>query len=415
VKRGKIGTKKGKSIPLVFSFYNQLATPFITGNFKLYKSFAVNSIILLLPGVISSVLLFFLSANKIVHNAEIVVFVLNLLQLQMLGITIVKYGIDQVILSKLQPGSSIVVKQLFFRRVLPLVLIFASVIGFLKGWNYAVYFACSLPLEVFSIIVTVELNVTGKYRSASFLTLMGYPLVLGTISGLALFSLPQANTLFIVFLFSSFLRFALSRYLRNSKARQDIAILSYHIPLQQVGNFLMFRSDQLLIAAGLCLTIFAPMYSISKYLFLAKFPEVICGVVAGLGPIIYKKFADNTRFSIFSLLSNKLFILFSLALFIVQILSIILFPQIIPFSQFLLCLPFLLATLLILPSNLVTYVLLKTNKLSEISRLNFVGAIAGISVFIVAFLFHSAITLSLIVPVQLACYTFLVKPKAGKT
>lgn len=287
-----------------------------------FISEGINSFILLVPGAFTSLLIFLLSSNKLLpHQEEITVFILNLLQIQMLGITIAKYGADQVILSKLTANNHARVNEFYLKRVLPLALIFSIVVAYLKGGIYFPYFLFLLPMEVFSVVTAIELSISRKFTKASLVTLLGYPLTLTILFFIGYSQTLSENTVFAIFFISSVLKFIVCLILRNRGKEEDIVIMSYLLPLQQVGNFLMFRLDQLIIASGLFGFLFINQLSVNNYLFLAKFPEVTSGIIVALAPIVYKKLGDKEAFSIKNLLSNKLLLIISGLAFLMQILT----------------------------------------------------------------------------------------------
>ncbi len=297
----------------------------------------------------------------------------------MLGITIAKYGTDQVVLSKLKPDNFIALRLLYRNRVVPLILIFCLITGFIKSFIYALYFLPVLPMEVFSVIVSVELNISRKYTKAALIVFFGYPLILTLVFILGMFHRITEHGVFIVFLVSSLLRFMTALLARNKVAEEDIAITSYLLPLQQVGNYIMFRMDQVIIAGGLSAAFFIKEFSVTQYLFLAKFPDLSSGIIVGLAPILYKKLGDHSRFSIRDLLRDKNFRGISLTLFLAQIVAYTFFLKLKqPGHGILIYFPFLLSTLLILPANLITYVLLKSNDVKKINMLNLVAILAGL-------------------------------------
>lgn len=373
-----------------------------------FLSEGLNSLILLVPGALTSLLIFVLSSNKLLpHQQTVTVFVLNLLQIQMLGITVAKYGVDQIILSKLNRNNRISIKQFYSKRVIPLSIIFSIGIAYLKGISYLLYFVLLLPMEVFSIVTAIELSISRKFTSSSFITILGYPFILILIWLVNIFQPLTEEKIFTLFFTGSIIKFMAAILLRNKGKKEDIAILSFLLPLQQVGNFVMFRLDQLLIASGLFGALFLNDLSVSKYLFLAKFPEVASGIIVALAPIVYKKLGDKEHFSITMLFKNKHLLFYAASIFVVQIIVYIIFLQSQQASAFLIYLPFILTTLLILPANLVTYVLLKHSDIIKINFLNIVSCIAGTLILCISLLLHNAAIFCYIIPIILLCYLLL--------
>lgn len=371
-----------------------------------YNATATNFFLLLLPGAISSILIFLISANRLFpNNKDYTLSLLNFYQLQMLGITIAKYGIDQIVIARLKPNDHTNTNTFFKHRVFPLALLFCIIIGFIKGWIYAAFLALIIPMEVFSILITVEWSISNRIKLTSLLTILGNPLafILAFIAYKQ--NLLSVDIMFACFLISSFIRIILAFIYRNKGAATGIAILSYHVPLQQVGNYFMFRADQVIIAMGLGISFFVNRSLITQYLFFAKFPEVASGVIVTLAPILYRRLGDQTEASLQKLFKDKLFLLISISICICQlIVSLFLFRQHAVHNDVLLFLPFVLSSLLILPANLVTYVLFKKAQVFKINILNLISCIIGLLIFGLVLLCNNIYIFSLIVPVQLLIY-----------
>jgi hypothetical protein len=374
-----------------------------------YNKSAIDSFLLLFPGALSAFLIFLIASNRLFpNNKDCGLFLLNLFQLQMLGITIVKFGIDQIIISRLKPGNRSIIDVFFKQRVFPLTVLFCIIIGFIKSWMYAVFFALVLPMEVLYILVSVELSISNRIKLSFILTLVGYPLtfILAYIAYTQ--NILSVNIIFACFFVTSFIKMVLSFVFRNKGPKEGIAILSYTIPLQQIGNYFMFRFDQLIIALGLSISFFSNKPLIMYYLFLAKFTEVATGVIVSLAPILYRKLGDQTEASLKKLFANKYFLLISCCICIDQILvSLFLFKPPNRNNDILLFLPFLLSSLLILPANLITYNLLKKAAVQKINRLNFISCFIGLCVFGLVLISNNIYIFSLIVPIQLLVYVIL--------
>jgi hypothetical protein len=380
---------------------------------KIWSSYietAVNFFLLLLPGAISALLIFFISSNKLFSgDKDYTLSLLNFYQLQMLGITVAKYGIDQMVISRLQPGNRTDTNTFFIQRVLPLTLVFCIVIGFIKGWIYAAFLALIIPMEIMSILVSVEWSVSNRVKFTSLLTLLGNPLAFILTYIVHKQNLLSVNLMFACFLFSSLIRITLALLFRNKGSKTKIAILSYHVPLQQIGNYFMFRLDQVIIAMSLGISFFNNKSLITHYLFLAKFPEVASGVIVTLAPILYRHLGDQAEVSLKKLFNDKLFLLISLCICICQFaVSFFLFKPGTD-NDVLLFLPFVLSSLLILPANLVTYILLKKAEVPKINILNFMSCAVGLVVLGLVFLCNNVYIFSLIVPVQLLVYIIFFK------
>ncbi|UAY52242.1 hypothetical protein [Ferruginibacter albus] len=379
-------------------------------NVQGYTKTAIDSFLLLFPGALSALLIFLVSSNRLLpSDKESTIFLLNFIQLQWLGITIAKYGIDQMILARLQPNNTTQFSAFIKQRIIPLTIAYCIVIGLIKGPTYASALAITIAMEAITIAISTELSISNRIKNSALLTLLGNPLVFILIFIAYNIHQLSINVIFICSVLSSLVRILLAFLFRNKGEKQAIALLSYHVPLQQIGNFIMFRLDQLLIAVSLTGMVFLADTSLkSYYLFLAKFPEVASGVIVSLAPILYRKLGDETNASIGNLLKHKLFIVLSAGIIICQLLiSFYIFKQKDITNDWLLFIPFVISSLLILPVNLVTYVLFKEGIISKINLLNLMSCVIGVGFFLLSFLFKSIYIFSLIVPVQLLVYVVL--------
>jgi hypothetical protein len=371
-----------------------------------YRKAVVNSFLLLLPGAISSLLIFFIASNRLFPNdKDHTLSLLNFYQLQMLGITVAKYGIDQMVISRLNPNHQTNTNAFFTQRVFPLTLLFCIVIGFIKGWVYAAFLALILPMEVMSILISVEWSVSNKIKFTSILTLLGNPLAFILIYLVYKKNLQSVNIMFACFLLSSLIRITLALFFRNKGSKTEIAILSYNVPLQQIGNYFMFRFDQVVIAMSLGIAFLGNKLLMGQYLFLAKFPEVASGVIVSLAPLLYRQLGNQVVTSLKNLFKNRIFLLMSICICICQLaVTFFVFKPRNMDNNILLFVPFVISSLLVLPTNMVTYFLLKKAAIAKINILNLISCITGVIILFISLLCANVYLFSLVVPMQLLIY-----------
>ncbi len=365
---------------------------------------------MLVPGLLYATLSLILSSNRLFSDkTATTLFLLNVLQLLNFGVTIAKYAADQMLLSKLHPGESAMLGTFFVKRVLPLSLIYCAVLAYTNSWLTALFLMCCIPVEVFVIIVILELNITKKYSQSLMLNIIGYPLILITYIVLSLFFNLQHFQILLVMIVSSAIKCLIALKLRNKKdGRDDVLILSPYVPVQQAGNYVLFKADQLIIATNLIPSFFFNFTLPGDYLFYSKFTEVFSGVATSLSPILAKhgKAADGS-ISAKPLFKNKLFVLICLGSVLFQILVTLLVIKKIDSTHLMLLVPFVLVTLLIVPVNMLNYEYYRTNSLRKSTFINFFTfAIAAILV-LVNLIFKSPVLFASIVAVQLIVFLFL--------
>jgi hypothetical protein len=142
-------------------------------------SFFKNSFLLLIPGVITSLLIVFISSGRWSFlSRENATWLIQIIHLQMLGITICKFGADQIGFALLQNNlnEGIEVRSLFIKRSLPLAIIFGLVISYFTNVITAFCLLISILFEVFNIITIVEHSALRNFKKSFFTTISWLPL-----------------------------------------------------------------------------------------------------------------------------------------------------------------------------------------------------------------------------------------------
>lgn len=334
---------------------------------------------------------------------------LNISQLLSLGITISKYAADQMVLSRLNPGEKAATRVFFFKRVLPLALLFSIFLFYSNGMSTAAALFVCMPLEVFTMIVILELNVSGKYLTTLKINILGYPLIFTLyIAGLHFFHLQQYQIL-LIFIFSSCLRILAAFYYRSAKVLQeDVLVKSAYVPLQQAGNYLLFKSDQVMIASNLLQTSVFRFSLPVDYLFFSKFSEVFSGIATSLGPILAKfKKNESEQISMKPLLRNRSFLAINLLAVLVRVAVSLLLLQNLDLLHLSMLIPFTLVTILIVPVNIINYELYRRNDLHISNQHNFICLLLGLILLFTSVFFKSPLFFACMVPLQLLTYILL--------
>jgi hypothetical protein len=134
--------------------------------------------LLLVPGFLYAILSLLISGNIIFfENRSANLFLLNIAQLLSFGVTVAKYASDQMILAKLHPGEYLSLGYFFTKRVIPISILFCVFLFTTYELNTVLVLLFCIPIEVFVIIVVLEMNISRKYFKSLVLNLAGYPLV----------------------------------------------------------------------------------------------------------------------------------------------------------------------------------------------------------------------------------------------
>lgn len=366
--------------------------------------------LLLVPGFINAVLVLLLSSNRLFPDKGHITFLLlNISQLLSLGITISKYAADQMVLSRLHPGEKAATRHFFFKRVLPLALLFCIFLFYSNGLLTAAALFVCMPLEVFTMIVILELNVHGKYFSSLKINMLGYPLIFTMyIVVMHFFQLEQYQIL-LIFIFSSCLRILTALYYRRAKIlKDDTLVTSAYVPLQQAGNYLLFKSDQVIIASNLLQTSFFKFTLPLDYLFYSKFSEVFSGIATSLGPILAKfRKSESKEISMQPLLNNRYFLGINVLAVVVRVAVSLILLQKLDLLHLSMLIPFTLVTILIVPVNIINYELYRRNDLHISNQHNFICLLLGVILLFIGVFFKSPLIFACMVPLQLLTYIML--------
>lgn len=314
-----------------------------------------------------------------------------------------------MILSKLNRDERTEVKSFFLTRVLPLALLFSIFLFYSNGLLIAAALFICIPLEVYIIIVILELNVSGKYFTTLKINLLGYPLIFVIYIIASNFFYLQQFQILLIFIGSSFLRLLTALNYRNSKTvRRDVLLVSPKVPLQQAGNYMLFKVDQVIIASALLQMPFFRLPLPGDYLFYSKFSEIFSGIATSLGPVLAKSKKNNSpEISVKPLLKNKIFIKLNVAAVLVRVIFSLLLLKTLDSLHLLMLIPFTLATLLIIPVNMINYELYRKNSLQHSNKYNFICLLSSTVLLLASCIFKSAFLFAWIVPFQLSLFIVL--------
>ena len=381
-----------------------------SGDSILNADFIKNGFLLLVPGLLSSLAIVFISSGKWYYiPKDVSLKLLQLIQFQMLGLTICKFGIDQTGFALLykQPGSTLLIKDLFLKRVIPLAIVYSVVISFFVGYLPALVLCVNLCLEVFSLVVIAELNIAKGFKKISIIMLGGYPLLFAILLSYSLFQIPSIVAICIVFLAASIFKATASYHLRFKSETSVLPILDVYVMFQQFLNYMLFRGDQILIFSALFSAFWFSdnNFSRSSLVYLTKYPELINGLLTAVWvlylPQLTKDFVSS--FKLF-LRNNKLF----LFVLITGILSVGIFHYFFGHISYqhpiLLYAIFFLNIILGIPVNMVTFHLFKEGRVNKIVQISISSLLIGLLLFFISFYFKNSWVFVSIVPCQLLLY-----------
>lgn len=381
-----------------------------SGDSILNAAFIKNGFLLLIPGLLSSLAIVLISSGKWHFiPKEVSLRLLQLIQFQMLGLTICKFGIDQTGFALLykQPGSNLLIKDLFTKRVIPLAILYSIVISFFVGYLSAIVLCINLSLEVFALVVIAELNIAKGFKKISIIMLGGYPFLFAIVLSYSLFETPSFVTICVVFLTASVLKFIVSYRLRFKSETFVLPILDVYVVYQQFLNYVLFRGDQILIFSALFSAFWFSdnNFSRSSLVYLTKYPELINGLLTAVWVLYLPQLTKDFTSSFKLFLGNNKLFLFVLIAGICSV-GIIhyLFGHISYWHPILLYTIFFLNIVLGIPVNMVTFHLLKEGRVKKIVQISVSSLLIGLLLFFISFYFQNSWFFVSIVPCQLLMY-----------
>lgn len=213
----------------------------------------------------------------------------------------------------------------------------------------------------------------------------------------------------IFFAIMAGIKVLLALKLRNKgQPAVNVLVRSAYVPVQQAGNYLLFKSDQLIIAGNLIPSAFFNYSLPGDYLFYSKFTEVFSGVATSLGPFIAGTIGkESFSISFRKLLVGKYFLVSLFGALLIQTGLTILLLKTVDSLHLMLLIPYLLVTLLIVPVNRINYEFYRANHLRQSSFISLVSL--GISAILLSvnYYFQSVVLFAWTVPLQMAAFILL--------
>lgn len=380
-------------------------------NFK--KS--IYSIFKLLGSGLFTTIGFVILASGRVHTIDddISLFVLIFVQFQMIGLTISKFGLDNLILANYISDNNYKIDPVEYIKKfgIYLILLFCIIAYFTFNLQSSFFLFFLLIFDTFSILSLIQISARGNYNSILISNFLSYPLFFLLFFGISLiYSLTKTQILFLLVFcsvlraFSSFYNFKFINQ-PNSKI-----IFNYKIGLQQILNYVIFKTDQIIFSFGLisALVFNYNDLDLKKFIFLSKFPEIVSGVMVSLAVLYSPSLYINSKEKFLYLISRyKFFILLatlfaSLGIFFYSFLwngdDII--------SVYLL-LPYLVHVLLIIVVNMITLGFLMDQKINNLIKNLIISITTGVITLLIVALFKISNGILWAIPIQLVTFSLL--------
>lgn len=368
---------------------------------------------LLGSSVISAIGFVAIASNRFVSfESSLAVFLILFVQWQTLGLTIAKTGMEQVVFALVSENDKAYFSatRYVFRTALPLTATFSLCVLFtFSPWAAAVAFG-TIMLDTWSLIIMADLNARQKFITTAFSNLLNYPLFFIVIFLLNHFGELSKTSTLAVFLGSSCIRWLwlLSNQPARAGLREVVSAANVQMGLQQALNYMLFRADQIALAIlGLKMQ---QSESAGMYLFLAKFPELVSGVMVVVGTVFFPRMYLKYPFDLQTLINtarNESILVAAYVLSVSSALFGYLFlwkgESISPY----LVVPFLIHALCIIIVNNVTYSTLRQGYLNRLLTNLTWAVLSGAALCLIVYHEFSIRLLSWLVPIQLLLFIVL--------
>lgn len=313
-----------------------------------------------------------------------------------------------MILSRLNPGETADVFSFFTKRVIPIALLYSILLFFTNGLSVACMVIFCLPVEILVIISVMELNLSKRYKTALCFSFSGYPLLFMAYLMLSIpFELTQNNLLMIFGCMTILKLILVLLFRKKNESSKNILILSAQVPLQQAGNYLMFRSDQMLIAANIPQSPSVSLSLPNDYLFYAKVVDLYSGVATSMGPLLTRKQASTGKISYKHLLSTTPYLRIIIAAIFIQVALILFMIKSTDAIHLFLLFPAIISTLLIVPVNMINYEYYRIGDLKSANKNNLYCLSAGALLFFINLFVKSTLLFACMVPLQLCVFVLV--------
>lgn len=358
-----------------------------------------------------------LASNRwAILEPAVTVFIILCVQWQTLGLTIAKLGVDNVVYAMVSKDEtlSFMAGEYVLTRVLPLTMIFSVSVWFVFSPLAAISIFFTILLDSHSIMRMADLNARRRYALTAIGNLLNYPMFFFVTFVIAAFVDVTSATIAAIFVLASLARWL---WLQSVDVdRQRLKKVSCRVSLgmgvQQALNYLLFRIDQIVLGttfASLATFAKSPDY-LSKYLFMAKFPELVAGVMVIVGTVVFREVRIQRPVhwpgGHAQLDGHSLVVWGAPVLILLGSVPYVMLWEGDPIES-LFVIPFLVHAICIFPANLVTYSMIRQGCLSGLLRNLVASVMIGIIlVVVIAPLTHGP-GLAWVVGIQLGAFIVL--------
>lgn len=260
-----------------------------------------NSTALIAPGVISGLGFISLLAGAVpTIDRHIATNIVLLIQWQLMGLTISKFGLDQLLLAHSTGGNGRIAANAYVlsRICAPIALIFGGVVALVHGPMIALLLVVSVLFDCQSILLSSALNSMGRHSPVARGAFLNHPFFLGLLIASSYYFSHTTTSGLTLFVVSSFARWY-SLHLTTSSLRDRTQwrpkLLGW-LGAQQVANYWIFRGDQILIPTLSSLGVaLSASVEIRDAVLLAKIAELFSGLFVAIQAVLFPALMNHVR------------------------------------------------------------------------------------------------------------------------
>lgn len=367
---------------------------------------------LLGSGVISAAGLTAIASNRFqLLDGSTIVFLLLFIQWQTFSLTVAKGGLEQLVFATVSRDLTLSfdLGYAIRKQIAPMsgLTALVALLAF-PPWAAAAIGMC-VALDSYSLMVGAEMNARTHFKGPAVANLLNYPAFFALTATLAWTGRASSGLIVVAFVVTSVIRAAWLWLCRrpSSSGRTVVPRVQATIAVQQVGNYGLFRLDQLLLGiVAVRQSLDVSTASLAGYLYLAKFPELASGVLNIAGTVLFPVILSDPRRLRQVLLRPITLIaigavMAGLAFAGTAYVWLWRGPSSLTVWD---AAPFLVHAAFIFPANALTYALLSRGYLQGILRFIVVGLSIGGLVTLVSAATHSLHAFAWLVPAQILAY-----------
>lgn len=377
---------------------------------SLVRTWALPLISVIGTGLVGAVCIALMTSGKVSFvTADAAASLAIFIAFQVLGITLVKAGLDSYIFARAATAQAVELYNLShaFRPKIFGVWIAFSISSYfvMDGWLSAVICSVAVLCDVYAAVRIAEYTARKHFRIVTVANLAKYPLYFFLLFIIGSTVTIGYDDLLYLLLLVSLFRFLV--LLAISSRFTFLSLPSYSFGLlgvQQVFNYLLFRLDQVSIPFISKSMPALDSTGLSNFVFLSKYPELVSYFAAAMGSIVFPKLLVRWDSSYLDSKRERYFI--NIGLFILCGCGLLIYIMLLQSSLDIgfAFLPLVLAACLSFEVNFTTFRMLAANSFRRLLTGLGMGVLLGVIAAAFAGSTQSIEIIYWIVPVQMIMF-----------